>query len=159
MAQTQCPIVPITTHTTIVNSQALSVLTNAFERLEGTITIDQARSFRNTTLQDVCKAAREVEKQLAARQSLRNMRRLQPLLKGLEHFSKVIEVLCNGTDYLSWIWVNHHWQAEVTCYICVTKYSHLGSDQAYITSVLFQAPPKFLQYLMCFTRVDCVRLH
>jgi hypothetical protein len=26
------------------------------------------------------------------------------LLRGMEHYSKVVEVLCNGTPYLSWIW-------------------------------------------------------
>jgi hypothetical protein len=34
------------------------------------------------------------------------MRRLEPLLDGLDAFSKVIEVLCNDTRLLSWIWVS-----------------------------------------------------
>ncbi|KAF2812552.1 uncharacterized protein BDZ99DRAFT_413355, partial [Mytilinidion resinicola] len=32
------------------------------------------------------------------------MKRIQPLLDGLERYSKVVEVLCNGTPYLPWIW-------------------------------------------------------
>jgi hypothetical protein len=32
------------------------------------------------------------------------MRRLTPLLNGLEHYAKVIDVLCNGTPFLPWIW-------------------------------------------------------
>ncbi|KAH6663538.1 hypothetical protein B0J14DRAFT_683261 [Halenospora varia] len=32
------------------------------------------------------------------------MRRLMPLFSGLEHYSKAIEVLCNGTPYLPWLW-------------------------------------------------------
>ncbi|PSN61329.1 hypothetical protein BS50DRAFT_534675 [Corynespora cassiicola Philippines] len=32
------------------------------------------------------------------------MARLQPFLHGMEHYAKVVEVLCNGTPYLSWIW-------------------------------------------------------
>ncbi|KAH7241487.1 hypothetical protein BKA59DRAFT_529143 [Fusarium tricinctum] len=62
------------------------------------------RDFANTTLEDVKKAARSIENQLAARQSLRNMRRLMPLFRGLEHYSKVVDILCNGTPYLPWIW-------------------------------------------------------
>ncbi|KAM0810766.1 putative NACHT domain-containing protein [Seiridium cardinale] len=50
------------------------------------------------------KAALDIESQLAARQSLRNMRRLMPLFQGLEHYAKVADVLCNGTPYLAWIW-------------------------------------------------------
>ncbi|KAL1798027.1 hypothetical protein ACET3X_004633 [Alternaria dauci] len=33
------------------------------------------------------------------------MKRLEPFLNGLEAYSKVIEVLCNGTPFLSWIWL------------------------------------------------------
>ncbi|EUC41875.1 hypothetical protein COCMIDRAFT_57997, partial [Bipolaris oryzae ATCC 44560] len=32
------------------------------------------------------------------------MARLDPFLRGMEHYSKVVEVLCNGTPYLAWIW-------------------------------------------------------
>ncbi|KKY13857.1 putative nacht domain protein [Diplodia seriata] len=32
------------------------------------------------------------------------MRRVESLLNGIEHYSKVLEVLCNGTPYLPWIW-------------------------------------------------------
>jgi hypothetical protein len=76
----------------------------AFEELEATIDPRNSRSFQNMTLEDVKNAALEIETQLAARQSLRNMRRLMPLFKGLEHYSKAIDVLCNGTPYLPWIW-------------------------------------------------------
>ena len=34
------------------------------------------------------------------------MRRLQPFFDGLDRYSKVIEILCNGTPYLSYIWVS-----------------------------------------------------
>jgi len=76
----------------------------AFEELDQTITPRDSRDFHLSTLQHVQKAALEIENQLAARQSLRNMRRLMPLFKALEHYSKVIDILCNGTPYLPWIW-------------------------------------------------------
>jgi hypothetical protein len=83
---------------------ALRIVREAFEDLERTVTPLDAREFENTTLQNVQKAALEIENCLAARQSLRNMRRLMPLFTGLEHYSKTIEVLCNGTPFLPWIW-------------------------------------------------------
>lgn len=76
----------------------------AFDDLDHTITPVDSRGFPRTTLQHVRKAALEIENQLAARQSLRNMRRLAPLFNGLEHYAKVVDVLCNGTPYLAWIW-------------------------------------------------------
>jgi len=85
-------------------SAARQTVERAFKDLERTIAPAESRDFSSTTLDDVRKAAIEVERQLAARQSLRNTRRLDPLFKGLEHYAKIIEVLANGTDYLPWIW-------------------------------------------------------
>lgn len=77
----------------------------ALEDLERTITPADACDLRSvSTLQEVRAAAITIENQLAARQSLRNMRRLTPLLNGLEHYAKVVDILCNGTPFLSWIW-------------------------------------------------------
>jgi hypothetical protein len=94
--------------TTPISSQARNTFKSSFERFEHTVktysTTDD-RDFTSTTLEDVRQAARQVEQELAARQCLRNMRRLEPLLNGLEAYSKVVEVVCNGTLYVSWIWV------------------------------------------------------
>ena len=76
----------------------------AFQELKQIITPQDSRDFSKTTLQDVKKAALEIEVQLEARQSLRNMRRLKPLFQGLEHYEKTAGVLCNGTPFLPWVW-------------------------------------------------------
>ncbi|KAF1952459.1 hypothetical protein CC80DRAFT_479208 [Byssothecium circinans] len=90
-----------------LTAQASNTFRNSFDHFERTV-LSQSQSdhrdFSSTTLQDVRQAAKEVEQQLAARQCLRNMRRIEPFLNGLEAYSKVIEVLCNGTPYLPWIW-------------------------------------------------------
>ncbi|KAL7955605.1 hypothetical protein V8C34DRAFT_327026 [Trichoderma compactum] len=87
-----------------ISAPARQTIKAAFEDLDRTITPADSRDFRVSTLQQVRDAALEIERQLAARGSLRNMRRLMPLFKGIEHYSKVIDVLCNGTPYLPWIW-------------------------------------------------------
>jgi hypothetical protein len=86
--------------------QTRLIFHDAFSKLENIVTVDDARTFHSTTLSDVRDAARQIEQQLAARQCLRNMTRLRPLLDGLERYSKAVEVLCNGTPYLPWIWVS-----------------------------------------------------
>ncbi|KAL7916576.1 chromatin remodelling complex Rsc7/Swp82 subunit domain-containing protein [Trichoderma velutinum] len=87
-----------------VSGPARQTIKAAFEDLDRTITPADSRDFRDSSLPQVRDAALEIERQLAARGSLRNMRRLMPLFKGIEHYSKVIDVLCNGTPYLPWIW-------------------------------------------------------
>lgn len=76
----------------------------AFDELERTVTPADARDFRATTLQAVRMGVLEIEKRMEAKCALRNMRRLQPLLDGMEHYKNVIDILCNGTPFLPWIW-------------------------------------------------------
>lgn len=76
----------------------------AYERLMATVTPLDAREFHSTALKDVFTAAQDIERQLAASQSLCNVRRIAPLLDGLKLISGPVEVLCNGTPYLPWIW-------------------------------------------------------
>ena len=89
-----------------VSAQARVTIQQAFERFANTVKPDDRHVFQNTDLGDVRDAALQIEQELAARRSFRNMRRLQPFLQGLEHYSKSIEVRCNGTPYLPWIWVS-----------------------------------------------------
>jgi len=83
---------------------ARQVIQKAFKELERVVAVPDARRFRDTTIQDVQKACESIENELGARGLLRNMGRLQPLLKGLECYSKAVETLCQGTPYLPWIW-------------------------------------------------------
>ncbi|KAK7428634.1 hypothetical protein QQZ08_004896 [Neonectria magnoliae] len=88
----------------VVSALARQTIRTAFDELYRTISPGDSRDFVHITLPDVKKAALDIENELAARQSLRYMRRLMPLFKGLEHYSKVVDILCNGTPYLPWIW-------------------------------------------------------
>jgi hypothetical protein len=98
-----------------VSLEAQRMMREAFQDLEKIITINDRAQLKNLTLDDVQRAALQIEKQLAASQSLRNMRRLAPLFKGLEHYSHTIEVLCNGTPYLPWIWAPIKLVLKVYC--------------------------------------------
>lgn len=87
-----------------VSALARQTVRTAFEELERTIAPGESRDFSSTTLQHVRHEVLKIEDELAARQALRNMRRLAPLFNGLEHYAKVMDVLCNGTPFLPWAW-------------------------------------------------------
>jgi hypothetical protein len=88
----------------------------AFDRLKLSVSPADAARFQSTTLEDVWKAARDIERAQKQRQSLHNLARIRPLLDGLEKYSKTIEVLCNGTPYLPWVWVSPpHFPDSNTC--------------------------------------------
>lgn len=83
---------------------AIRTIQRAFDDLRRTISPSEARGFSTVKIEDVRQAALNIETQLAARQELRNMRRLLPLFEGLAHYGKVVDILCNGTPFLPWIW-------------------------------------------------------
>ncbi|EDU43054.1 conserved hypothetical protein [Pyrenophora tritici-repentis Pt-1C-BFP] len=88
--------------------QARRTFQESFAKFEKTVvkrSKDDQRDFADTTLRDVWEAVGEIERLLAARQCLRNMKRLEPFLNGLEAYAKVVEVLCNGTPFMPWIWL------------------------------------------------------
>jgi len=77
----------------------------AFSSFKESISPEDARAFQVTTLEDVWKSLEEIQLAQRQKKSLHNVRRMGPFLESLESFSKVIEVLCNGTPYLPWLWV------------------------------------------------------
>ena len=85
--------------------QATATFEKAFNQLKTSVTSTDKDIFQATTLKDVENAAKAIEVRQRERRSMLNMARLQPFLSGLEIYSKAIDVACNGTAYLPWIWV------------------------------------------------------
>ncbi|KAK5637656.1 hypothetical protein RRF57_013371 [Xylaria bambusicola] len=82
------------------------VLQRACDRFRSELSSEDANLIITTRKFDEVKTAvLQVEQQLAARQELRNFDRLAPFLDAIETYSKALDVACNGTPYLPWIWV------------------------------------------------------
>lgn len=96
---------PATTPARPTFGQAAATFERAFKQLKTSVTSSDADIFQITTLQEVKDAATAIEARQRERKSMHNMARLRPFFQGLEKYSKSIDVLCNGTDYLPWIWV------------------------------------------------------
>jgi hypothetical protein len=78
---------------------------DAFQKLGRAISAEDAHEWGSTELKDVWAEVRKIDAEQRSRQSAQNMRRIEPFLKGIEKYSKVIEVLCNGTPYMPYVWV------------------------------------------------------
>jgi hypothetical protein len=83
-----------------------TTIADAFEKLQRSLSEEHRHSFESTELEHVWSEVRDIQTAQRKRQSAQNLRRIEPLLQGLEKYAKVIEVLCNGTPYLSFIWVS-----------------------------------------------------
>ena len=89
-----------------IMSIPLDIISESFNKLKQSISGEDARNFASTELKDVWAAVREIDSTQRERQSAQNLRRIEPLLKGIEKYTKVIEVLCNGTPFLPYVWVS-----------------------------------------------------
>ncbi|KAJ8067481.1 hypothetical protein OCU04_004825 [Sclerotinia nivalis] len=85
-------------------SDTLASIDMAFMKLKQSVDSVDAVNFQSTTLEDVWKAALAIQQHQRENKSMRNIRRIEPFLKALEKYSQSIEILCNGTPYLPWIW-------------------------------------------------------
>jgi hypothetical protein len=82
-----------------------TVIAESFEKLKRSISEEDAHKFASTELKDVWTAVRDIDSKQRKRQSAQSLRRIEPLLRGIEKYTKVIEVLCNGTPYMPYVWV------------------------------------------------------
>lgn len=82
-----------------------NLIADAFEKLNRSISAEDAHMFASTDLKDVWNAVQDIQNLQRKRQSVQNLRRIEPLLRGLEKYSKVIDVLCNGTPFMPYAWV------------------------------------------------------
>ena len=83
-----------------------ATIKHAFEKLKMSISVEDHHTFASTELEDVWRAVRDIETKQRQRRSAQHIRRLEPLLRGIEKYRKVIEVLCNGTPYMPYVWVS-----------------------------------------------------
>ena len=78
---------------------------NALDQLKSTISPDDARVFSDSSLEQVWRGAREIEREQGARLDLRFMRRIEPFLNTLESYASVLEVFCQGFSPMALVWV------------------------------------------------------
>ncbi|KAF2233474.1 hypothetical protein EV356DRAFT_503548 [Viridothelium virens] len=149
-----------------VAPQARLTFQETFDRIKTTVSEQDARQFQSTTLKDVRDAAIDLEARLGERKSLRNMRRIQPFLDGLDRYSSAVEVLCNGTPFLPWIWAPVKLVLELSSgfaqafELIISAYKDIAQTLPRFDrlSATFKAEPDF-QHVLAVFYADVVEFH
>jgi len=89
------------------SNDSISVFQCAYNKLRVAINDEDAKSWQQSTLQDVSEAIWEIQTSHGQEKLIRNFGRLRPFLDGLDRYSKVVEVYCSSTQ-LSFLWVSMH---------------------------------------------------
>lgn len=61
--------------------------------------------FRITTLEELKDAVRKMEQEQESKRRMMNMKRLDPFLKSMEQYGKIIEVFGNVNEVVAFVWV------------------------------------------------------
>lgn len=75
------------------------------ERFKNELDAEDDRLIRATSLDDVRATIAQTEKELASRQGLRNFDRLSPYINAAERYGTVLEVFCNSSPIVPYLWV------------------------------------------------------
>ncbi|KAI1291072.1 hypothetical protein F5Y03DRAFT_377684 [Xylaria venustula] len=118
------------------------------------------------SLDDVKIAIQQVERELAARQSLRNLQRLTPFVDAIDRYSKAIEVAANGTPYLPWLWapLKIILQGTYDCTHALDRiliaYCQIGNNMPRLTRYINAFPQhQDFQRLVAFLFEDIMEFH
>lgn len=76
------------------------------QRFRAELDDEDDQQIRATSLEEVYAAIAETERELAARRSLRNLERLSPYINAIVHYGTVIEVFCNSSAVVPYLWVS-----------------------------------------------------
>ncbi|KAI9708049.1 MAG: hypothetical protein M1820_004253 [Bogoriella megaspora] len=131
---------------------------DAFDRIKETVSDHDARQFQSTTLEDVRRGAIDLEARLGSRRSLQNMRRIKPLLDNLERYSSAVDVLCNGTPFLPWIWLASGFTQAFELLISAYKEIAQTLPRFDRLSSIFKTEPDF-QHVLAVFYADIVEFH
>jgi hypothetical protein len=71
------------------------------------LTQNQRDSFQHTTAEDVISELNAIQAEQEKRGSLRNLRRIEPFIQGINQFSEVLGIFVQAKpEILAFIWVN-----------------------------------------------------
>jgi hypothetical protein len=79
----------------------------AYEKFVRSVKPEDAAAFASLTLDDIEQTALDVQDSQRKKRSLRNLIRIAPLFEALRKYGKTIEILCNQTPYLAFVWVSY----------------------------------------------------
>jgi hypothetical protein len=77
----------------------------ALENFKGTLKNKEKNNFKLTTVEDLQQAIGELQQKQLSERRLRNMNRLKRFVEAMEQYGKVVDVFCNSTELVIFIWV------------------------------------------------------
>ncbi|KAK3989022.1 hypothetical protein QBC44DRAFT_359506 [Cladorrhinum sp. PSN332] len=136
------------------------------QRFRQSIEVSDDRELQKLSLEDVRQGVLDIQRELRAKQSLRNLDRLTPYLDAAHRYSTAVGHLCNGVPFMPYIWsplmvilrsVRDQTQAldKILC-----AYAQIGNALPRLTRYeeAFRGNPDF-EHLLAFLFQDITEFH
>lgn len=66
-------------------------------------------NFKFSTLEDLEKCLTQLQAKHRSQRRMQNLNRLKPFLEAMNQFGKVVEVFCNSSELVPFLWVRETW--------------------------------------------------
>jgi hypothetical protein len=68
----------------------------------------ERESFKFSTLEDLKKCLASLQEKQQSQRRVQNLNRLAPFLEGMDQFGKVVEMFCNSSEFVPFVWVSDY---------------------------------------------------
>lgn len=101
---------PSRNHDGIDSDESASASATAFERVLNNFKKDLRKkdrdNFQMTSLESLKQAIGEIQKKQQTERRMQNMTRLKQFIEAMDEYGKVVEVFCNSSQFVPFIWVS-----------------------------------------------------
>lgn len=90
-----------------------SEIEKLLSRFKNDLTTDEQDEIENVSLGDLHEAIKKIEEKQRATRSYRNLKRIEPFVRGMTEYGKVIAVFANAVPIVAFVWVRHYPLSEI----------------------------------------------
>jgi len=70
-------------------------------------------NFQMTSLESLQQAIGEIQKKQLTERRMKNMTRLKKFIEAMNEYGKVLEIFCNSSQFVPFIWVSHNHYLDI----------------------------------------------
>ena len=76
------------------------------EKFKGELKKKDKDNFTMTTIEDLQQAIGQLQKKQLTERRMQNMTRLKRFVEAIEQYGKVVEIFCNSSEFVAFVWVS-----------------------------------------------------
>jgi hypothetical protein len=114
-----------------------AVFQRILDEFKATLKPKHEKSFKMTTLDELNQAVVDIQAKQRSERRQKNMRRLDGFLEGMKQYDKVVQIFCNGNEFVAFVWVRFSFLSmRSISNLCLGSYKVASSGNLHKTKSL-----------------------